>query len=331
MNEKLTHLISDYQEKIMEAIIVMQKSGIRRPFSITGWIKADIPCIGKLDGGGQYFKHGAGCEVCFDTNKVDFDFGKRGEIGGFNEWWLTEFAGDKLTDYGFSSKAEVTECLENAFNTQELTYSNDGLYYIANVPRILAVDIDYRLPGDMLPDRNHDRILVLHSHYFQNAAYMLELYEKPIKKKNKANYLDKGCKVDQHNCLRNWLGFLGVTCEGFKKLNMRFLLEKNRPESFKELIPVLDDIGKKMKKHFNLLRKFRNDVFHLRENLEVVRQFFDHDADLVLWSREIHAALAKFFSMYRVLCEVHYTTHKRDGESDLFKQRMHRKQSSPQK
>jgi hypothetical protein len=86
MNEKLLSLIADYQATVRRAVILMSRSGIEIPSSSFAWIQTDIPFRGTLDDGVPYFKHGAGCEVIFETGPVDFDFGENGEIDGFDLW-----------------------------------------------------------------------------------------------------------------------------------------------------------------------------------------------------------------------------------------------------
>ncbi len=328
MDEGLARLIADFQKNVMAAVQLMYRSGIPLPSSSHNWIETDIPFSGKLDGGGEYYKHGAGCAVSVEAGSIDFDFGENGEIGGFNLWWLTQFAGDELATYGFDSEAELDESINNALSMGELVCVRYDLCYEANVSRVFAIDIDSRLPGDRLPSRNQDRVFVLYSHYFQAADLMFENYQKLHKKWNKANYLNQREKVDYRIYLTTWLGFLRVTCEGFGKLNMHLLLGKERPEHFKELLSLSDNIGRMMKKHDSLLRVFRNDVFHLRENPAVFRQFFANDAERLPWAHELHDALAKFFSQYRILCEVHYLVNGRKGESDLRRQRPRRKKSA---
>ncbi|MEI7250944.1 DUF6896 domain-containing protein [Pectobacterium versatile] len=100
MNKNFFRLIVDFQESVQNALKIMQRSGIRMPPSRNDWIESDIPITGELDGGVKYYKHGAGCLVSLSSGEVDFDFGEEGEIGGFNLWWLTQFAGENLTDYG---------------------------------------------------------------------------------------------------------------------------------------------------------------------------------------------------------------------------------------
>lgn len=328
MNNQLNNLIGDYQESVMAAIALMRRSGINMPYSSFDWIKNDTPFCGELDCGVKYYKHGAGCLVSLHSGEVDFDFGEQGEIGGFNAWWLFRFAKGHHAEYGFSDIAQLAECMEKELNKGELTFSNDGLYYVANTPKTYAIEKDCRLPGDLLPDHNQDRILVLQSHYFQAAELMFENYGELNSKLNKNNHLSRRDIVHHRIYLFTWLGFLGVTCEGFRNLNMRLLLGGERPSNFKELIPLSDDIGRLMKIHADSLRGFRNNVFHLRENPEVVRNFFANNDERLPWAHELHASLERFFSEYRILCEVHYIINGRKSESDLRRKRTYRKKIS---
>ncbi|WP_404698683.1 hypothetical protein [Raoultella planticola] len=124
-------------------------------------------------------------------------------------------------------------------------------------------------------------------------------------------------KFDMGIYLSTWLGFLGVVCEGFKSLNMRLLLDNERPREFKELLPISDSIGRLMKEHSNSLRIFRNNVFHLRENTGFIHHFFDKEVKRLPWAHELHIALSDFFSQYRIFCEVHYVINGRKGESNM--------------
>lgn len=319
MNKNLDKLIFDFQESVQVALKIMHRSGIKMPSNRNDWIKLYIPIKGELNGGVKYYKHGAGCLVSLSTGDVDFDFGEDGEIGGFNSWWLVRFAGNKLTEYGFNNINEVDELLKEALEAGEIIRPDYDLYYKAGAPFIYAIEIDSRHPEDMLPVRNLDMVLVLHSHYFQSAVLMLENYDKIRLKFQKVSHLSQREQVDMKIYLTTWLGLLGVVCEGYRKLKMRILLENHRPESFKELIKMSDDIGRIMKEHADALRKFRNDIFHLRVNNELVRHFFERKLERLSWARELHLALAEFFSQYRIICEVHYLLNDRKGECDLIK------------
>ncbi|GGM30190.1 DUF6896 domain-containing protein [Pseudomonas asuensis] len=83
-------------------------------------------------GGVPYFKHGYGCAVKLPTGTIDFDFGKRGEIDGFDEWRLIRFAGLKLFEYGFPSEDSLKECFKAEVTAGSLVYSGHILYYITD-------------------------------------------------------------------------------------------------------------------------------------------------------------------------------------------------------
>ncbi|PMS20166.1 hypothetical protein C0Z18_12270 [Trinickia dabaoshanensis] len=314
MNKQLADLIGDYQEKVLEALILMQRSGIRMPDSSLRWIESDLPEKGLLDGDITYVKHGAGCTVYLPGGEIDFDFGIFGEINGFDLWRLSLFAGEKLSTYGFESEDALEGGFETAVSEGYLIRSNDGLFYVANVKRALAVDIDSRSPGDELPPRNLDIVMVLHSHYFQAAELMRENYESLNKKWKKDNSLSHGKIVDLRIYMSSWLGFLAVTCEGFEDIGMHVLLRSGRPAAFEKLIPKSDAVGKMIKRHRNPLRELRNKTFHLREDPEAIRRFFAPDARRLPWARELHDAFKDFFSAYRIQCEVHYAINGRRGE-----------------
>lgn len=288
------------------------------------WVGIDIPHNGQLDGGVAYEKHGAGCRVHLPDGAVDFDFGRQGEINGFDTWRLFLFARERLSTYGIESEDVLETYFEKATSEGYLVRSDDFLYYVASLPRQLAVDIDSRLPGDDLPARNLDIVLVLHSHYFQAADLMLENYDNLHRKWKKSNSLSHRKIVDMRIYMSSWLGFLAVTCEGFENLRMRLLLQDSRPKKFGDLIPKSDALGKLIKRHRDSLRELRNKTFHLREGPEAIRRFFDPDAERLPWARELHFAFADFFSAYRVRCEIHYANNGRLGELRVAREPPHR-------
>lgn len=223
------------------------------PTSSRSWIYSAIPQKGLLDGEIAYLKHGAGCEVYFPDGAIDFDFGAGGEINGIDEWRLSQFAKDKLLTYGFASQEALDRCFEMAVNEGHLIRSEDHLFYVANCPRALAIDLDSRLPGDTLPTRNLDIVLVLECHYFQAAELMLENYDNLYRKWKKNNTLSNRKIVDLRIYLSSWLGFIAVTCEGFESIGMRSLLRGERPPAFGDLVEKSDALGSMIKCHRNAL------------------------------------------------------------------------------
>lgn len=240
-------------------------------------------------------------------------------MGGVNSWWLANFAGDKLETYGFKNCNDIYEYLEKALDDGELICTEQNLYYISNVPYTYAINTDSRNSEDILPSRNQDPVLTLHVHYFETADLMFRNYNKINKEMKFNDHLSQHNMIEMRIYFSTWLGFLGVVCEGFRKLNVRLLLDKDRPSNFKELLPVSDGIGKMMKEHSSLLRVFRNNVFHLRENTVFLNNFLDKEADFLPWASKLHMEFSSFFSQYTILCEAHYVINGRKGESGLIK------------
>jgi hypothetical protein len=158
-------------------------------------------------------------------------------------------------------------------------------------------------------------VLSLYTHYFLAADLMLQNYQKLNRKWDRVGKLSRNDEIHIRIYFFSWLGYLGVVCEAFtKKLKLRILLMQDRPESFMKLLLLSDDLGKIIKSHSEPLRKFRNSTFHLRENQNDIRNFFERDANRLEWAKELHETLDEFFSQYRVSCEVHYAINGRKGE-----------------
>ena len=168
-----------------------------------------------------------------------------------------------------------------------------------------------------LSHRDKDAVLTLYAHYFLASELMLKNYKQLIAKRKQRSRLSQNDRVQLSIYFSTWLGFLAVTAEGFKKLGIRRLVKDARPPEFVELIPKADELGKLLKKHDDALRKFRNNVFHLRESTEEIERFFRERPNRLEWAEELQAAFNKFFSAYRILCQVHYVIESR--EEELFK------------
>lgn len=317
MNEKLGRLIMDYQNKVRAALKVMRKAGIAMPFNYAEWIQADALSIQDREEKLVIDKHGRGCTVHWNGTQVDFDFGDLGEIDGFDLWRLVSFAGKDLQSYGFEDQQTLEDYFKASLRSSEIFYSGNILYYEKNKSRQFAVDIDVTGHTDNLPHRDLDAVLVLYAHYFLAADLMRNNYE-ALENKLGGIKSRRRSEADLSIYLSSWLGFLATTCEGFKKLRMRILLSSERPEKFQRLVPKSDAIGRLVKKHDDMLRQLRNNIFHLRDDLSAVRDFFSGVEDRLEWALDLHSNFASFFSDYRVLCEVHYLTNDRRSESSAW-------------
>lgn len=317
INDGLRRLISDYQNATIDALILLQRAQIRMPTSVSDWMDMDIPPTGRLDEEVTYCKHGAGCEVAYPGTVVDFDFGKRGEVGLFDAWRLANFAAGRLKEYDFETGDELYEILQTLGAEGLLTELFDGQYLVVGDVIRYAIEIDGRRPGDLLPLKSVDPVITLYAYQFLSADLMRKNYNKIIEKWKKDGRISDSKKTDARIYLSVWLGFLRGICEGFEKLGMRRLLLEKRPEDFRELVVQCDLIGRLKNKHGKELIKFRNNTFHSEVDFQVRREFFDSERERVQWAHELHDEAKEFFSSYRVLCEVHYSLNGRMGESNL--------------
>ena len=168
-----------------------------------------------------------------------------------------------------------------------------------------------------LPHRDKDAVLTLYAHYFLAAELMLKNYKKLVGKCDRSEKVTANDRVQLPIYLFTWLGFLGVTAEGFKDLGIRKLVQDARPAEFAKLLPDAGAVGKLLKKHDDALRRVRNTVFHLRKNTEDVEHFFYERRGRLEWAEELQVAFGTFFSGYRILCQVYYAIGDRDDE--MFK------------
>lgn len=91
------------------------------------------------------------------------------------------------------------------------------------------------------------------------------------------------------------------------------------------MIDISDELGGLMKQHREPLRKLRNSIFHLRDDASAIHGFFEKGEDRLSWARELQWAFARFFSDYRVRCEIHYMVHNRTTEMDTRRERPRRR------
>ncbi|MGP4955500.1 DUF6896 domain-containing protein [Pseudomonas helleri] len=265
----------------------------------------------------KYFKHGTGCNVDLPDGAVDFDFGSDGEISGLDVWRLGQFAKQRPPTFGFATDKEMYDCFNNSVNQKLITPLNSALYSLANQPIEYASGIDSRHEADLLPHREHDTILTLQIHYFYAADLMLKNYDNLERKWDKKQKLSRTDEINFRIYITSWLGFLAVTCEGYRKLNMYLLLNRERPAEYQELIPKCKKLNRTINQHYHDLRKFRNNVFHLRSNTEDTLAFLTPWGGRLSWARSIHSDLKSFFSEYRILCELHYMSNGRRSEGEF--------------
>jgi hypothetical protein len=129
MDERLAKLIRNYQDRVAQAVAMLEGAGIPRPSSNTAWATSDFPQRGRMPGGFAFYPHGFGCAVHFQDWIVDFDFGAAGETDGFDAGRLCSFARDRLAEYGFDSEKDIRSSFHRAVESDELKFSG-ALYYL---------------------------------------------------------------------------------------------------------------------------------------------------------------------------------------------------------
>ncbi|WP_228896523.1 hypothetical protein [Acidovorax sp. Leaf73] len=130
MDKRLALLIEDYLSSVASAVRLLEENGIARPKSNDAWACNEVPQTGVLAGGVKYFKHGFGCAVHLKGGSVDFDFGANGETNGFDIWRLSNFADERLAQYGFTSEKELEACFKAEVEAGSIIYSGYILHYL---------------------------------------------------------------------------------------------------------------------------------------------------------------------------------------------------------
>jgi len=130
MDKALDELITQYVDAAARVFPrVAEHLGV--PVSITNveWASLDVPQHGSTADGIDYFKHGYGVAISDGKHKIDVDLGENGEINGFDAWRLFKFAQDNGIQTPFGSLAEIDSAIQEAVDSNELTYSGYLLYY----------------------------------------------------------------------------------------------------------------------------------------------------------------------------------------------------------
>lgn len=328
MDKQLARLISDYQSAVGAAVLLMSNSGIEIPSTSSAWFDLDIPAHGELNSDISYYKHGYGCEVHMSEGEVDFDFGRQGQIDGFDNWRLWKFCQGRSDTYAFATEQALCDCVQHALEEGKLVASSHGLYYVVDSVKSLGQDAARILTaGCALPHWTQDRVQVLSAQCFDSAHLMFDHYEAVNRLQAKEKKLSRANGLKLRVYLLSWLGYLNTTAEGFRDLNVRLLLQNKRPASFLELIAKCDEIGNLEKRHAYDLRVLRNDIFHLRTDNEAIKKFFSDDGERMGWSRDLHATFASFFSSYKILAEMHYVSSGRFGESLIRQESLERRKN----
>ena len=132
MLDRFIQLIHEYQARVVEAVQLFDKyKGLEQPQHPLDWQASGIPQSGYLDPDDKidYFLHGYGCCVHLPSGRIDWDFGDKGQLDGFDLWRLHEFA-EKGTDNFPEFRDEET--LKSVFveaKSKGLIYKSEYILY----------------------------------------------------------------------------------------------------------------------------------------------------------------------------------------------------------
>jgi len=132
MNTEFLKIITDFQVKVEEANELLKKYlDIEEPHN---W-GPPIEQVGILGGKYKYFFHGVGCKVHISKKDIiNFDYGTKGRIDGFDEWRLCGFISTRKMNYPNVQEHDIKEWFQRAIEVQEIKKldSNEygNLYYL---------------------------------------------------------------------------------------------------------------------------------------------------------------------------------------------------------
>jgi len=130
MNAALRILIEDFVTTTAKRFAQLQRElAVSAPTSRIDWATNAMKKKGTLSDGATFSKHGAGVRIVGKSDTIDFDFGDRGEIDGFDAWRLSEFVRGSPTKHSLSTPREIQGALDSALAAGEIE-KRGSLYYL---------------------------------------------------------------------------------------------------------------------------------------------------------------------------------------------------------
>jgi hypothetical protein len=136
MDARLLELIRSFQRSTASALrTFLDRVQLKHPFE---WRSAGLPRTGQLDGTPaiEYAFHGDGLRLTIGGDRVDFDFGFDGRTGGFDDWWLAEYAAEHPAEFPeFQDRARLSAAVAAGRSAGEIIRpfrsQQDNLDYLA--------------------------------------------------------------------------------------------------------------------------------------------------------------------------------------------------------
>ena len=130
MTPEFQRLIEDYIATVAKRFTQLKREiGVETPDSNLDWAANGMKKKGTLSDGASYFKHGYGCLIESADESVDFDFGDRGEIDGFDACRLAEFVESAPRRFSVSEERKMQPLLDAALASGSIE-RRGRLYYL---------------------------------------------------------------------------------------------------------------------------------------------------------------------------------------------------------
>lgn len=136
MNDDLKFLIDQFNQAQIEAVEILESHFCcPRPKSIMDYTGRCVQIIRERNYEAGRFKirpHGYGMAINTGSFKIDFDFGKNGEINAFDPWRLHEFARVNKIKTNLKSLNEVETAINDAIEKNEIYKSSYINHYVSS-------------------------------------------------------------------------------------------------------------------------------------------------------------------------------------------------------
>ena len=133
MNKDLKNIIDKFNQAQLRAVEILENEfECERPSSTLDFITRCIPIIRSKEysnGGYKIRPHGFGMEINIDGTIIDFDFGEKGEINGFDAWRLYHFVKSNNIKTSLNAENKIEAAIESSLLEGKIIKSQGPNYY----------------------------------------------------------------------------------------------------------------------------------------------------------------------------------------------------------
>lgn len=135
MDQELVYIINLYQSHCYHMVKrIFNHLGIRSDLIINNfdWARLQIEESGMTICGIKYRKHGCGLTMSDNNIEVNFDFGSKGQLDGFDEWKIWEFIDKNKINCSYQLFDDIFNEFAKAKNEGILEPSESLFYFLSS-------------------------------------------------------------------------------------------------------------------------------------------------------------------------------------------------------